>query len=108
MNFEKDVIEVSNDKMVIVDFTADWCGPCRMMKPLLYKLNGDVSDVDVAFVDVDSHPEISMRYRVRSVPTILMFYKGQPVSQYVGFSSRPKLDAWVSEVRGLIFGEVNQ
>jgi thioredoxin 1 len=87
--FETDVIE--NDQPVLVDFWAPWCGPCRMVAPIVEELADDY-DGKVKFVklNTDENPQIAGKYGIRSIPTLLVFKGGEPVSQIVGF--RPKSD----------------
>jgi len=79
---------------VLVEFGAAWCGPCRMIAPVLSALAADrIDDFDVAVVDADSSPEIPSRYGVLGLPTIILFSDGQPVMQVVGARSRARLEA---------------
>ena len=76
---------LENEKLVIVDFWATWCGPCRMLSPLLDEVEGEMSDkVTVVKVNVDDADEIAMRYRIMSIPTLLFFKNGQIVDKTVG------------------------
>ena len=76
---------LENEKLVIVDFWATWCGPCRMLSPLLDEVEGEMSDkVTVVKVNVDDADEIAMRYRIMSIPTLLFFKNGQVVDKTVG------------------------
>ena len=76
---------LEGEKLVIVDFWATWCGPCRMLSPLLDEVEGEMSDkVTVVKVNVDDADEIAMRYRIMSIPTLLFFKNGQVVDKTVG------------------------
>ena len=76
---------LEDQKLVIVDFWATWCGPCRMLSPLLDEVEGEMSDkVTVVKVNVDDADEIAMRYRIMSIPTLLFFKNGQIVDKTVG------------------------
>ena len=76
---------LESEKLIIVDFWAAWCGPCRMLSPLLDEVEGEMSDkVTVVKVNVDDADEIAMRYRIMSIPTLLFFKNGQIVDKTVG------------------------
>ena len=76
---------LQEEKLVIVDFWATWCGPCRMLSPLLDEVEAEMEDqVEVVKVNVDDADEIAMRYRIMSIPTLLFFKNGQMVDRSVG------------------------
>ena len=76
---------LQSEKLVIVDFWATWCGPCRMLSPLLDEVEAEMEDkVVVVKVNVDDADEIAMRYRIMSIPTLLFFKNGQMVDRSVG------------------------
>ncbi len=82
-NFEEVVINA--DKPVLVDFWAEWCGPCRMIGPIVEELSGEYAEKAViGKLNVDENPEIAERYGIRSIPTLLVFKGGQPVDKIVG------------------------
>ena len=84
-NFQDEVL--NSDKPVLVDFWASWCGPCRMVAPILEEIAAERSDVKVCKINVDEEPELASRYKVMSIPTLLVVKEGQ-VNQAVG--ARPK------------------
>ena len=76
---------LQSEKLVIVDFWATWCGPCRMLSPLLDEVEAEMEDqVEVVKVNVDDADEIAMRYRIMSIPTLLFFKNSQMVDRSVG------------------------
>jgi thioredoxin 1 len=96
--FEKEVLQA--DKPAIIDFWAEWCGPCRQIAPIIKELAAEYGDrVKITKMDVDASPGTPGRYGVRAIPTILAFKGGQVVQQIQG--ARPKADL-VNMVRGLL------
>lgn len=85
-NFEQEVIR--SDKPVLVDFWASWCGPCRMVSPIVDEIAEERSDIKVGKVNVDEQQMLAAQFSVMSIPTLLVFKNGQVVNQAVG--ARPK------------------
>ena len=86
-SFATDVL--GSDKLVLVDFWATWCGPCRMVAPVLEEIAAENADtLTVAKLDIDHNPKVARDYRVMSIPTLILFKGGQPVKQIVG--AKPK------------------
>ena len=82
-NFEAEVVQ--SDKVVVVDFWAEWCGPCRIVGPIIDELAKDYEgQAVIGKVDVDENPGISMRYGIRNIPTILFLKNGEIVDKQVG------------------------
>lgn len=82
-NFEENVLK--SDKPVIVDFWAEWCGPCRMVGPIVQEIGEDYTDqAVVGKLDVDSNPDVTMKYGIRNIPTVLFFKGGEVVDKQVG------------------------
>jgi len=86
-SFDEDVLR--SDKLVLVDFWATWCGPCRMVAPVLEEIGAEHSEtLTIAKLDIDQNPKVSRDYRVMSVPTLILFKGGEAVKQIVG--AKPK------------------
>lgn len=85
-NFQQEV--VNSDKPVLLDFWAPWCGPCRMVSPIVDEIAGERPDIAVGKVNVDEQPELAAQFGVMSIPTLLVFKGGQAVNKAVG--ARPK------------------
>lgn len=85
-NFHKEVL--NSDKPVLLDFFASWCGPCRMVAPILDEIAAEREDIKVCKVDIDEQPELASRYRIMTVPTLMVLKDGRITEQSVG--ARPK------------------
>lgn len=86
-NFEKEVLEEKG--LVLVDFFANWCGPCKMLMPVIHEVAEEyVGVVKVGKVDVDEEMELASRYGVVSIPTLILFKDGVPVKKSMGFASK--------------------
>ena len=96
-DFERDVLK--NSGLVLVDFWAEWCGPCKMIAPALEDLAKDMAGkVTVAKVNIDENPETPRRYGVRGIPTLMLFKNGQVAATKIGAVSKSALYQWVESV----------
>ncbi len=88
--------EAKNADVAVVDFNATWCGPCRMLSPVLETLSGELDGkVEFYAVDVDENPDLAAEYRVQSIPNLVLMKKGQFVDQSIGFKPGPALKSWI-------------
>ena len=94
-NFQDDVL---NKDFVLVDFYADWCGPCRMILPFLEEIQNELN-IDIVKVNIDNSPDIASQYEVMSIPTLIIFKNGEPVSTNVGAASKARLIDWIKSHR---------
>lgn len=93
-SFEEDVLKA--DGPVLVDFWAEWCGPCRQIAPVLEELSTQMSDkVTVAKVNIDENPQTPSKYGVRGIPTLMIFKGGQVTATKIGALPKTKLFEWV-------------
>lgn len=91
--FENEAMKAS---AAVVDFSATWCGPCRMMAPVLEEISGKLGDKASFYnVDVDEAPELAARYGVQSIPCLVILKDGKAVDQSVGFRPGPQVAAWI-------------
>ena len=90
-NFQSEVLDAQGT--VLIDFWADWCGPCRMLSPIVDEVAEQHSDVKVGKIDIDAQPELANQYGVMSIPTLLVFKNGQRVGESVGLIPKENVEA---------------
>jgi thioredoxin 1 len=94
-NFQSEVLESSEP--VVVDFWAEWCGPCKMIGPSLEEISNEMAGkVKVAKLNIDENPELAAKFGVRSIPTLAMFKGGEVADIKVGAAPKTALSAWIS------------
>lgn len=86
-----------NNNIVLVDFYANWCGPCKMLSPIVEELSNEINDVVFAKVDVDESNDIAANFKIMSIPTIIIFKNGKLISKTVGFQSKSELKNFIEE-----------
>lgn len=91
--------EAIKDGIVLVDFYADWCGPCKMIAPFVEEVSEEVKDVKFNKLNIDEAQDIAMEYGVMSIPTLIVFKDGQPAEQNVGFVPKEGIAAMINKVK---------
>jgi thioredoxin 1 len=95
-NFDTEVL--ANEKPIMVDFWAEWCGPCRAVSPILDQIATEHSDkIDVVKLNVDDNPETAMKFQITSIPTMKVFKGGEVVKTVIGAKPKPALEADLQE-----------
>ena len=89
---------IKGNKPVLVDFSAEWCGPCKMMKPILQELSGRVGNQAIILkIDVDKNPSASQAYQIRSVPTLILFQNGKILWRQSGVTNAAQLESIIKQ-----------
>ena len=94
-NFEDEVLK--SKKMVLVDFNADWCGPCRLLAPILEKFAKNKDYIKVVSVNIDNETELTEKYNVFSIPCLVLFQEGKELKRKIGFIQEEELESFIGE-----------
>ena len=95
-NFQDEVL--SSEKPVLVDFWAEWCGPCKMIGPILEELASEMDEkIKIVKVDVDSNSQTAMNYAIRSIPTLIIVKDGSVEAQHIGAASKAQLENFINQ-----------
>lgn len=89
-SFEKEVLQA--DKTVLVDFWAEWCGPCKMLAPIIGQIADEHPEIKVCKIDIDEESSLAIDYKVMSIPTLMVFKNGQVVNQSVGVIPKAEIE----------------
>ena len=97
-NFQEEVLQ--SQKPVLLDFWASWCGPCRMVSPVVDEISGERPDIKVGKINVDEQRELAAAFQILSIPTLLVMRQGKVVSQTMGARPKQQILALLSEAQG--------
>ena len=96
---EKEFNELCSTGLVLVDFFATWCGPCKMIAPVLEELSKEIDDVTFVKIDVDQDSAVAQKYQVMSIPTLFLLKDGEVVNKTMGFKPKEELVAFINKGR---------
>ena len=94
-NFENEVVR--SEIPVLVDFWAEWCGPCHMIAPIVHEIAEQRSDIKVCKVNVDNNPQLCNQFGIDSIPTLLLFKNGEVAAKSVGYSNKALLESFIDK-----------
>lgn len=97
-NFQEAVLDKSQERPVVVDFWASWCGPCRVLGPTIEQLASEAGDEwELVKISTEVHPDLAKTYDIVSIPAVKMFYKGEIVAEFFGALPKPQIQKWLAE-----------
>lgn len=94
-NFESEVLK--STKKVLVDFNANWCGPCKMLKPIIEEIAKNNEEIKIVSINIDEEEELSDEYNVSSIPCLVLFDKGKEIKRNVGLISKDDIETFIGE-----------
>lgn len=89
--------EIISSGLTLVDFYAEWCGPCKMIGPIVEEVSGELTDVQIVKINVDEHSDIAQKYGVMSIPTLILFKDGKEVEKNIGFMPKEDLIEFINK-----------
>lgn len=89
--------EITKQGVVLVDFFANWCGPCRMMSPILEELDNQIDNLTVIKVDTDKEQQLAIKYGIQSIPNMIIFKDGKPIDQVIGFHPKEDMEEIINK-----------
>ena len=89
--------ELIKDGTTLVDFYAEWCGPCKMLAPLLEEISNEISDIKIVKVNTDNFEELSQKYGIMSIPTLILFENGKEINKNIGFISKDEIKKFINK-----------
>lgn len=85
-------------KVAVVDFSAEWCGPCKMLAPVMEELSEELGDgISFLNVDVDENSDLAIKYRIQSIPAVVAFKNGEEIARQIGFMPKEQIKSWLEE-----------
>lgn len=97
-----DMTKVQESKLAVVDFSATWCGPCKMLAPVFHELAEEITDVDFFNADVDENRELAEKFSIQGVPSVLVFKEGTLADRSVGFQPKENLCRFIETQKGAL------